>query len=168
MTSGFFQKALFALVFLGVGSVGTLAGSALATPGDRSGGGRSGRSGGGKAAMIEKLVQDLNLDASQMAKGQEVKARITERMRNTRQDRGAAFEELANELGSDRIDRKAVYRIADRRMDVMEQNIHASIDDVLEFVDTLDPQQKETLINDIRTMKSASGSRRATRAAAPE
>ncbi len=144
MASGSFQKALFALVFVGLGSVGTLAGSALAMPGDSSGG-RGGRS-GGRSAMIETLVQDLHLDAAQMAKGQEVKDRIKDRMRAMREERTAGLEEVAGELGSDRIDRRAIDKVADRRLDAMANNIHASIDDILDFVDTLDPQQKETLV----------------------
>jgi hypothetical protein len=165
MASGFVRNALFASVFLGLGSVGTLAGSALATPGD---GGRGGR-GGAKAAMVDKLVQDLNLDAAQMAKGQDVKEKITTRMRDVRQERKAGFEELANELASGQVDRRAIHRLADRRLDAMANDIHASIDDILDFVDTLDPQQKETLVNGLRTMKSASGSsRRGSRAVAPE
>ena len=166
MASGFFQKALFALVFVGLGSVGTLAGSALATPGD--GGGRTAGKSGGRSAMIEKLVQDLNLDAAQMAKGQEVKERITARMSDMRQQRKAGFEELANELASGPVDRRAVHKLADRRLDAMANNIHASIDDILDFVDTLDPQQKEMLITDLRTIKSGSGSRRGARGGTPE
>ena len=166
MASGFFQKALKVLVFAGLGSVGTLAGSALATPG---GGPEASARGGGKSAMVEKLVQDLNLTPEQMEKGQEVKDRVTARMRDMRQQRKAGFEELANELSSGPIDRRAVHKLADRRLDTMASNIHASIDDILDFVDTLDPQQKETLINDLRTIKSGSGSRRGARGgAAPE
>jgi len=166
MAGGFFQKALFALVFAGLGSVGTLAGSALAIPGGaEQAGGRS----GGKSAMIEKLVQDLNLTPEQMAKGQEVKDRVSARMRDMRKQRKAGFEELANELTSPQIDRRAVHQLADRRLDTMSNNIHASIDDILGFVDTLDAQQKETLINELRTIKSGSGSRRGARGgAAPE
>lgn len=165
MASGFFQKALFALVFVGLGSVGTLAGSALATPG---GGAQTGGRGGAKSAMVETLVQDLNLSAEQMAKGQEVKERVAARMKDMRQQRKAGFEELANELASGQIDRRAVHKLADRRLDAMASSIHASIDDILDFVDTLDPQQKETLINDLRTIKSGSGSRRGARGGAPE
>jgi hypothetical protein len=164
MVGGFFQKALFALVFVGLGSVGTLAGSALATPGQGGTGGRS----GGRSAMVEQLVQDLNLSAEQMAKGQEVKERVTARMKDMRQQRKAGFEELANELANGPIDRRAVHKLADRRLDAMGSNIHASIDDILDFVDTLDPQQKETLINELRTIKSGSGSRRGARGGAPE
>jgi Spy/CpxP family protein refolding chaperone len=165
MSGGFVQKALFALVFLGLGSVGTLAGSALATPGGgpQGGGQQAGGRGGGKAAMVEKLVQDLNLSPEQMAKGEEVKERVSARMKDMRQQRKAGFEELANELSSGPVDRKAVHKLADRRLDTMSNNIHASIDDILDFVDTLDPQQKETLVNDLRTIKSGSGSRRGAR-----
>lgn len=165
MAGGFIQKALFALVFVGLGSVGTLAGSAVANPG---GGSQAGGRSGGKSAMVEKLVQDLNLTPEQMQKGQEVKDRVSARMRDSRQQRKAGFEELANELSNGPIDRRAVHKLADRRLDTMANNIHASIDDILDFVDTLDPQQKETLINDLRTMKSGSGSRRSARGKAPE
>ena len=165
MASGFFQKALFALVFVGLGSVGTLAGSALATPG---GSAQSGGRSGAKSAMVEKLVQDLNLSAEQMAKGEEVKERVTARMKDMRKQRQAGFEELANELASGQIDRRAVHKLADRRFDAMASSIHASIDDILDFVDTLDPQQKETLINDLRTIKSGSRSRRGARSGTPE
>lgn len=165
MAGGFIQKALFALVFVGLGSVGTLAGSAVANPG---GGSQAGGRSGGKSAMVEKLVQDLNLTPEQMQKGQEVKDRVSARMRDSRQQRKAGFEELANELSNGPIDRRAVHKLADRRLDTMANNIHASIDDILDFVDTLDPQQKETLINDLRTIKSGSGSRRSARGKAPE
>jgi Spy/CpxP family protein refolding chaperone len=165
MASGFFQKALFALVFVGLGSVGTLAGSALATPG---GGAQAGGRSGAKSAMVENLVQDLNLSAEQMAKGQEVKDRVSARMRDMRKQRKAGVEELANELSNGPIDRRAIHKLADRRLDTMASNIHASIDDILDFVDTLDPQQKETLINDLRTIKSGSGSRRGARGGAAE
>ena len=173
MASGFFQKALFALVFAGLGSVGTLAGSALATPGGgpQAGGAQAGGRSGGHSAVMEKLVQDLNLTPDQMEKGQEVKDRVSARMRDMRQQRKAGFEELANELSNGPIDRKSVHKLADRRLDTMANNIHASIDDILDFVDTLDPNQKETLINDLRTIKSGSGSRRGARgsgAPAPE
>ena len=161
---GFFQKALFALVFVGLGSVGTLAGNALATPGGGpQAGGQAGGRGGGKAAMVEKLVQDLNLTPEQMTKGQEVKERVSARMKDMRQQRKAGFEELANELSNGPVDRKAVHKLADRRLDTMSNNIHASIDDILDFVDTLDPQQKETLVNDLRTMRGGSGSRHGAR-----
>ena len=164
MTSGFFRKALFALVFVGLGSVGTVAGSAVATPGDPQAGARS----SGMSAMVEKLVQDLNLTPEQMEKGREVRDRVTARMRDMRKQRKAGFEELANELSNGPIDRRAVHKLADRRLDTMANNIHASIDDILDFVDTLDAQQKETLINDLRTIKRGSGSRRGARSGAPE
>ena len=151
MAGGFFQKALFALVFAGLGSVGTLAGGALATPGPQAGGAQAGGRSGGHSAVMEKLVQDLNLTPDQMEKGQAVKDRVTARMRDMRQQRKAGFEELANELSNGPVDRKAVNKLADRRLDTMANNIHASIDDILDFVDTLDPNQKETLINDLRT-----------------
>jgi hypothetical protein len=152
------QKGLFALMLFGLGSVATLAGTAVANdPGTR-----------GKGAMLDKLVEDLQLDATQLAKGQEVKARILQRMKDVREERAAGLDELARQLAEGQVDRRAIHKLADRRLDAMSENIHASIDDVLDFVDTLDPQQKETLVNDLRTLQSASGSRRPTRAVTPE
>jgi hypothetical protein len=165
MTGGFVRKALFALAFMGLGSVGTLAGSALAQPGN----GWAGTArGGAKAAVMDKLVEDLNLDAAQMAKGAEVNESIKTRLREMREARTAGFEEIAAELSKPEIDRKAVHKIADRRLDALEQNIHATVDDFLSFVDTLDPQQRATLVNDLRTLKAAKGARRGARTAAPE
>jgi hypothetical protein len=92
-----------------------------------------------------------------------VKERVSARMKDMRQQRKAGFEELANELSNGPVDRTAVHKLADRRLDTMSNNIHASIDDILDFVDTLDPQQKETLVNDLRTMRSGSGSRHGAR-----
>jgi hypothetical protein len=165
MASGFFQKALFALVFVGLGSVGTLAGSALATPGGGGGGGAGGGGagdrGGGRTAMVEKLVQDLNLSGEQMAKGQEVKERVTARMKDMRQQRKAGFEELANELSNGPIDRKAVHKLADRRLDTVANNIHAST--TTSRRGYADPQQRRrssTTSNQERT-----GSRRGARTA---
>ena len=165
MAGGFFRKALFALACMAMGSIGTLAGSALAEPG----GGWAGTArGGAKAAVIQKLVDDLDLDAAQMAKGQEVKASVTARLREMRQARSQGFEEIAAELSKETIDRRAIHRIADRRLDGLGENIHATVDDLLAFVDTLDPQQRNTLVNDLRTLKNAKSSRRGSRTAAPE
>ena len=164
MTGGFVQKALFALAFMGIGSVGTLAGSALAEPGGMAGAAR----GGAKAAVMEKLVENLNLDAAQMAKGMEVKESIKTRLKDMRQARTEGFEEVAAELSKPEIDRRAIHQIADRRLDTLGENIHATVDDFLAFVDTLDPQQRATLVNDLRTLKNAKSARRGSRTTAPE
>jgi hypothetical protein len=139
MSSLSFRNVLFAAGFVALGSALTITGTAAA-----------GSFGEQRRAFVQNLVQDLDLTAAQTADLKQIKADVTERYHQARADRLDTFASLVDKIDADEPDREGVHALADARIDAIAASVHTTVDDVLDFVETLDDSQRETLVTRLR------------------
>ncbi len=152
------RNGAFAFGFMSLGATAALSMEADARPGPGAEAGQSMRShrpgAGGSGQHIRRLAENLDLSDEQ----KEVLRGVGEQFRAERMEEHRAqltsVGELQELLATDDVNRRSVHKMIDRGLDEKAERIHATADLLLDFVETLDAEQRAQLITNMQDMQS--------------
>ena len=116
--------------------------------------------GGPGGPAMKQLLEKLDLDDAQQEQAIELREASQADHQAMRDQREAAFEEVLAELGSDEPNRRRVHQLIDDGLESIGETMHDRADGVLDLVETFTPEQKETLVVELESMKDQRGERR--------
>lgn len=143
---------------LGILGISALAG-ALAFGGMAMARGPGGPGGPGGAHM-KQLLEKLDLDDAQTEQAQELRQASMEAHQEMEAGREQAMDSLMDELASDEPNRKAVHSTIDEGVEAMADMLHDRADAMLDLVETFTPEQRDTLVTELESMRELRGERR--------
>lgn len=103
--------------------------------------------------IIEKLSENLSLDASQIAQLEKIKNEIKAKMETNKPDKENMFEDFANEFKKDNIDRNKLKELSDKKEIQMQEMKNFMTDKIIEFHDLLTPEQRIKAADNMKEMK---------------
>lgn len=119
----------------------TLGGAAVLT-GQAVAGGYGGR---GMTGRFTEVMEELDLTDAQKADLLDLRTSLQDQWHGMRDERGECLEVISGALDQDPVDRNAIHAAMDARLEARKAVLHGSVDDVLDFYDTLDATQRATL-----------------------
>jgi Spy/CpxP family protein refolding chaperone len=139
------RKIGFALGFATVGAIGSVGMQAIAKP--PSDGPEAQQRGPGmqqgQGGPFFRLMDKIDLTESQQTELEAIQQSHIEERKSTRA--GRAKGEMLQMLANQDLDRQSVHSMIDEQLATQAELMHAHTDDYLDFMDALDPEQKDEL-----------------------
>ena len=136
------RNTLFAAGFVSLGALGAVTGQAVARSGPAGGPGMGFGHGAFGQSGLASIIQELDLSPEQEAQAQALRDSLRDRF----QDRRGAHREIRDQVVAalDAGDRQALHQIVDEQLEARAQDMHASLDEVLDFWEGLSAEQQAT------------------------
>lgn len=103
--------------------------------------------------LIEKISENLNLDAAQIAQLERIKEEIKTKMEANKPNRDNMFEDLANEFKKDNMDKNKMKELSEQKEKQMQEMKDFMMDKIIEFHNILTPEQRNKTVESMKDMK---------------
>ena len=101
--------------------------------------------------VVEKMTRELELDADQVARLNEIKSAFIEKAREAHADRGIVRQTVVAELESEEVDQERLNQLVDDRLSRTKEMAAFAIAELSDFHKTLTKGQREKLVAEINT-----------------
>ncbi len=109
---------------------------------------------GPEGFIIERLTENLNLNAGQKAQVDKIKDEIKQKMEANKPDHEGMMNEFANEFKKDNLDKNTLKQLAQTRDQKREEMKDFMMDKLIEFHNILTAEQRNKVVENMKDMKN--------------